>query len=317
MFQYCGKRFQVFKRAHKTCDTVYPVRGRRLANGVHLDARCDGQAYGGCQAGCLLFWKEAWMKRVDGPTAGLSERAVSAGNERVRVPEGGCTEQDVLAGTRQPGPQDEKDIAYRCQATELPRYTTTLNWWDYRQYFEDYFSGNVGLWTILKGAVYSSYYTLYAGRGRLRPILARIYDTFRPLWRGSRFPRSIGTLPAGAPTPGCELNLQPGELVRVKSHDEILKTLNAQNKNRGLFFDAELVPFCGGTYRVLKRVDRILDEKTGKMLRFKNHAIVLEGVVCQSRYSDCRMFCPRAIYSYWREIWLERVGTAASEAQKG
>ena len=25
MFQYCGKRFRVFKRAHKTCDTVNPI----------------------------------------------------------------------------------------------------------------------------------------------------------------------------------------------------------------------------------------------------------------------------------------------------
>lgn len=39
----------------------------------------------------------------------------------------------------------------------------------------------------------------------------------------------------------------------------------------------------------------------------KNPCIILEGVVCQGRYSDCRMFCPREIFSYWREIWLERV----------
>src|SRR6476620_4019133 len=65
MFQYCGGCFQVFKRAHKTCDTVFPIRGRRMANAVHLETRCDGQAYGGCQAGCLIFWKEAWLKRVN------------------------------------------------------------------------------------------------------------------------------------------------------------------------------------------------------------------------------------------------------------
>src|SRR5882762_6251854 len=64
MFQYCGKRFQVFKRAHKTCDTVFPIRGRKMADAVHLETRCDGAAYGGCQAGCLIFWKEAWLKRV-------------------------------------------------------------------------------------------------------------------------------------------------------------------------------------------------------------------------------------------------------------
>jgi hypothetical protein len=30
-------------------------------------------------------------------------------------------------------------------------------------------------------------------------------------------------------------------------------------------------------------------------------------MVCEARYSVCRRFCPRAIYPYWREIWLERV----------
>src|SRR5207245_1707329 len=62
MLAFCGKRLQVYKRAHKTCDTVFPVRGRRLDRTVHLATRCDGQAHGGCQAGCLLFWKEAWLR---------------------------------------------------------------------------------------------------------------------------------------------------------------------------------------------------------------------------------------------------------------
>ena len=68
-----------------------------------------------------------------------------------------------------------------------------------------------------------------------------------------------------------------------------------------------MVPYCGGTYQVLKRVNKILDERTGKMREMKGPCIVLDSVVCQSRYSGCRMFCPRAIYPYWREIWLERV----------
>jgi hypothetical protein len=62
MFQYCGQRFRVYKRAHKTCDTVNQTGGRWLAGGVHLPLRCDGTAYGGCQAACLLFWKEVWLK---------------------------------------------------------------------------------------------------------------------------------------------------------------------------------------------------------------------------------------------------------------
>ena len=36
-------------------------------------------------------------------------------------------------------------------------------------------------------------------------------------------------------------------------------------------------------------------------------AVILDTVWCQSRYSPCRMFCPRSIYSWWREVWLERV----------
>src|SRR4051812_22220842 len=64
MLQFCGKRFMVSKRAHKTCDTVFPVRGRRLDGAVHLETRCDGSAHGGCQAGCLIFWKEGWLRPV-------------------------------------------------------------------------------------------------------------------------------------------------------------------------------------------------------------------------------------------------------------
>ena len=93
----------------------------------------------------------------------------------------------------------------------------------------------------------------------------------------------------------------------MKPYAEILKTIDQQNRNRGLYFDAEMVPYCGGTYRVLKRVSRIISERTGKMMTFKNDCIILDGVICQSCYSEKRFFCPRAIYSYWREIWLERV----------
>src|SRR3954470_15572511 len=112
MFKYCGKRLRVFKRAHKTCDTVFPVRGRRLESAVHLETRCDGQAYGGCQAGCLIFWKEAWLKRVGAPEFKSIPTATAAPAV--------CTEQDVWAGTRAPGQANEPDPNYVCQATRYP-----------------------------------------------------------------------------------------------------------------------------------------------------------------------------------------------------
>ena len=297
MFAFCGQRFQIYKRAHKTCDTVFPIRGRRVKDTVHLETRCDGQAHGGCQAGCLLFWKEAWLKPVD-VGAGPTPAPLIAVTE--------TTEAQVWAYSRLPG-VDNLPARYSCQATQLPYATTTLPWWDVRQYVEDYSSGNVGLKRIACGLVYSAYYSLsHAGIG-LGPAMRWFYNTFHWIWRGSRFPRDTGSIPEGQPTPAVELNLQPGEFVRVKAHDEILKTLTVANKNRGMAWDAEMIPYCGKTYRVLKRVTRIINEKTGEMQEMKTPCIILDSVVCQSRYSNCRMFCPRSIYSYWREVWLERV----------
>lgn len=309
MFQFCGKRFKVYKRSHKTCDTVNQTGGRWIANTVHLETRCDGQAYGGCQAGCLLFWKEAWLKRAEGKQAPAPGRSPDVTPATVSGRAGSSvTEQDVWNGTRAPGQQNEPDPIYVCQATQVPQATTFLPWWNLRQYVEDYTSGNVGLLQILRGLIYANYYNLSrAGLGLGRP-LRWLYEHFQALWGGLPYPRKRGVIPAGQKTPPGVLNLQPGELVRVKPYEEILATLDTDNKNRGLYFDAEAVPYCGGTYRVLRRVGRIIDEKTGRLLKMKNESVILEGVWCEARYSDRRMFCPRAIYSYWREIWLERVG---------
>jgi len=74
-----------------------------------------------------------------------------------------------------------------------------------------------------------------------------------------------------------------------------------------MYWDAELVPYCGGTYKVIKRVSRLISERSAKMVEMKNPCIVLDSVVCQARYSSCRMFCPKSMYPYWREAWLERV----------
>lgn len=121
------------------------------------------------------------------------------------------------------------------------------------------------------------------------------------------YPIRVGKIPKGAQTPAARLNLEIGELVRVKSYKEILSTLNEISHNRGMYFDAEAVPYCGGAYEVLGRVEKIINEKTGRMMNIKNDAVILKGVGCQARYAQCRRFCPRSIYVYWREIWLERV----------
>ncbi len=314
MFQFCGKRFQVYKRAHKTCDytTPYPYHTRRLEDTVHLETRCDGEAHGGCQAGCLLYWKHAWLKPVSGNPATLvvlcSE--TNAG-EGVGAASTGCSESAVWDHTQIPEPNGGAPT-YVCQATQVHAATTPLAWWDVRQYFEDYRSGNVGLERIFSGLIYSAYYHLSQAGVGLGPAMRWFYNRFHRLWGGPPFPRNPGLIPEGKPTPTRPLNLQPGELVRVKPQGEILKTVDAGNKNRGMYWDAELVPYCGGTYRVLKSVTRIIDEKTAKMVEMKNPCIILDTVVCQARYSSCRMLCPKEMYPYWRDIWLERVEAKSS-----
>ena len=42
MFAFCGQRFEVYKSAHKTCDTVRPIGAGRLNETVHLETRCSG-----------------------------------------------------------------------------------------------------------------------------------------------------------------------------------------------------------------------------------------------------------------------------------
>jgi hypothetical protein len=299
MFEYCGRRMRIAATAHKTCDTITPNGGRRIDDAFHLEgARCTGKDYDGCGAACLLFWKGAWLKPADGPAAAA---AATAG--------GGCTEEQVRAATRVPGESNGKGPTYSCQATEVLRASKPLAWWDLRQYIEDYRSGNVGLGRIVAGFLYAipaAVIRKAKRRPRVERMLIDAYDRVVGLWGGAPFPRRRGTIPAGQKTPPCHLGLRAGDLVRVKPYKQILDTLDEDFRNRGLRYDAELVPFSGGTYKVHSSVNRIIDEKTGKMVEFKTPSVILEGVVCQARYSDQRMFCPRAIYSYWREIWLER-----------
>jgi len=94
----------------------------------------------------------------------------------------------------------------------------------------------------------------------------------------------------------------------VRPLPEILETVDENLRNRGMGFHSEMVPFTGHTLRVLRRIERIVHEKTGKMVHLKNDAVILEKATCQARYiNNCRRFCPRSVYLYFREIWLERV----------
>ena len=288
MLQYCGRRFRVYKSAHKTCDTIGTYAIRRMSGAVHLEGlRCDGEAHAGCQAGCLLYWKEAWLKRTKpGPATTDEPRSTSTGGVEWAV---------LMKGTRVPTNPGEAE-RFRCQATDLLKFTTEVRRrgrWDPRLYIKDLTSGNVTLAEFVK-------YGLFA-----------MVNAFTERWLGYRYPHLCGR--AGKQTPTAKLDLQAGEFVRVRSRDEIMATLGPNMKNRGLHFDVEMAPFCAmGSERVLTRVERIVDEKTGLLVELPNPCLILDGVTCSGLLSSSRMFCPRNIYPFWREVWLERVDDTVS-----
>ena len=280
MLHYCGKRFRVSKSAHKGCDTIKTWRNRRMNDAVHLeDLRCTGGAHDACQAGCLLYWKTAWLKPVPGPTGDGETGATPP--DSAADGGAGCDLDTLQRGTRAPAAEGQTERPYRCQATEMFRATTPTHW-DPSVYVKDITSGNVSLPDFVR-------FGLLALLNRLR-----------------RFPHIRGRAKRRTPQ-GEVLNLQPGEWVEVRTKDEILLTLNRGLRHRGLSFDIEMLPFCGRRFRVLRRVERLIDDRNGKMLFPKSACLILENVTCSGCRSRNRMFCPRAIYPYWHEVWLKRV----------
>ena len=301
MLQHCGKKFRVRKRAHKLCDTVFGTGGRQLTDAVFLnDTHCNGEAYGGCEMRCSIVWKEAWLRRAD---ANESESPFSTLDR---------LETLVWAGTRRISPsQTSSDPLYVCQATQLPAATKPLPWWKPGQYVEDYRSGNVALSDIVARLAFLLYAELVAAGVGLGSAFRWIYNKIQSVRGGDPYPVRPGQLPVGGPTPSVNLSLKEGELVRVKSTDEILATVDELLVNRGMGFHPEMMPYCGKTFRVTQRVRKLINEKTGQLVELKNSCLVLEGADCHGRYTP-PLNCPRACPPYWREIWLERVDTGAS-----
>ena len=99
------------------------------------------------------------------------------------------------------------------------------------------------------------------------------------------------------------LALHPGELVEVKPVEIILVTLDCNRRHKGLRWMTGMRKFCGGRYRVYKRVDMIMLETGGELRRMKD-TVLLEGVVCDGKEFGG---CDRSCFHFWREAWLRRV----------
>jgi len=113
MVEFCGKRFHVSRRVVKTCfsGSISTMRVFRNDDVVTLDEiRCSGAAHSGCQKACSIFWREAWLRKVDAD--GPSEKQSDDGwrlHGRLKTSTGPKT--------------------FFCQASELLKATESLPRW--------------------------------------------------------------------------------------------------------------------------------------------------------------------------------------------
>lgn len=96
--------------------------------------------------------------------------------------------------------------------------------------------------------------------------------------------------------------LRSGDIVRVKSRDEIQRSLNRWNQLKKCSFMEEMWRYCGTTQRVLKKVDKFLDERDYRLKKCSG-LYTLEGVLCHGTIDFGE--CDRSCFFFWREEWLE------------
>jgi hypothetical protein len=111
--------------------------------------------------------------------------------------------------------------------------------------------------------------------------------------------------PVGTEDVSQVLGLQPGEIVEVKSEEEIRRTLDASGKNGSLGFMPEMWDYCGRRLPVLKRVERICLENEPRTVRRLENTVILEGAFCKGS----GIGCDRACFYFWRECWLKRTSS--------
>jgi hypothetical protein len=212
-------------------------------------------------------------------------------------PSAGQASRETLDRATRVGVNEAGQTLYSCQATELKRASQgPLRWWEASQYVQDVSSGNSNPGRVARALLVGLFNRFQNANARFLPRFCLIKGCKRyPFIEG----RATNEHTASAP-----LDLQPGEIVEIKSKDEIFAMLNEKDETQGLRFDAEMLKYCGRRARVLCRIERVIDEKTGRMLRIKRNTVILDGVICTGDYHRS---CPRAIFPYWREAWLRRV----------
>lgn len=240
MARLCGTRLRVFRPAEKTCVEGFGLR--RMKRAVLLeDVRCDGASHDGCERGCLMFWKTAWLK-PSGETGPVLDAA---------------SEADAMA--RLLALPIREDDRYVCQSTKLAEATGPLPRWDYAHLFVDMSRGDLSLRRLL-AILWRSAVNRVRGPLKLGELGQLYGRTRRP--------------------PKGDLGLACGDRVRVKEAGAIRTVLDGTGRNNGLTFEPEMSLYIGGEYQVEAPVTRIIHEETGRMVEL-SRTVALKGLHCQ------------------------------------
>ena len=271
MVDYCDHSFRIKRFASKVCVNDESIEICSLENCVilQMENRCDGSSHGNCDMGCDFIWKWDWLIKLDQPPVADSEPTVADAPEFLA--------QLVQISTH----GSEQSNRFCCQATELTHATNRLSPLQFKQYVSDSKLNKVPKIAIVK----------FIASVLLKKITKQSDNLSGP---------------CRVKTPGSKL-LNIGDRVRVKSLEEIRSTLDEKGCNRGLWFDPkEMAAFCGQELVVSRKIERLIDEKTGELRVLKTPSYVLSETSCSGIF---RRFCTRGMLHFWREIWLTKTGS--------
>jgi hypothetical protein len=141
-------------------------------------------------------------------------------------------------------------------------------------------------------------------RNRLRRAVKR-----RVAYVGNIVRRIVRSEPAGeAAARATEIAkanpLARGDRVRVKSREEIQRTLDDWNELRGCGFMEEMWKYCGTEQVVFKRIENFLDERDYRVKKVRN-IVILDGLLCEGTVDFGP--CDRSCFFFWRDEWLEKL----------
>ena len=223
----------------------------------------------------------------------------------------------MVLRARAPGQEAAEDPTWVCQTTALYEATTLLKWWDVRQYIRDVTTGNHTAWHMFKLLVAAGYRHFVGFGPGYRPKVA-FYNWFQRLRGGEPFPVVPSRIKPGEQDTDRGPRPPAGRVgARCAPRRRSARRSRTDGFNRGMRYDMEMLKYSGKKYRVEMRVDRLINEQTGKMMEMKSPCIQLENVYCRAECTDRRLGLPAGVEYVLAGDLVEADGGAAKGGAAG